>query len=613
MTRSILIVDPVSANRAALGRLLKAVHYDVTEAASGAAAVASIRDAPPDLVLAEVALPDIDGPGLCALLRPGPAGHAPPLLFVGSNADADLRLDVLRSGAEDLMARPLDGNGLLARIRSLLRAHDAAVELHRRDADAAGCGDADADGAGYALHPAIAGFAEAPRAFSAPGCVALIVSGDQTAAEAEAAAQGLRAHLRHDVIVIDAATALGLDEGGPVPDVVVLAVDRPGPEDGLPLLSELRSRPGTRHAAILALHGGARCGTAGRALDLGAGDVAGFDTPAPELAHRIGVQMRRKREGDRLRRKDDTLRALATTDPLTGLRNRRWALDQATVLARARSASLAILMIDIDRFKTVNDDHGHAAGDAVLVQIADRLRDTLRPTDILARMGGEEFLVVLPRIDRAGAAAAAARLLVAVSSEPAKVPGHGRLPVTVSIGVAMHAAPAPMREAPSGAEEESADARKGGIGATIDLADRALYAAKRAGRNRVRVAWRPDGPKTGSSGGEPGAQAAPHVNDAEASGAPRRSAQHAAATRPSGPASARQSGKDASGNSGKDDPAGPRTAPTGAGVATASAKPGRTGRAAGPRRQGDPRQIELWPLDRQPAPAHDAATGRWRR
>ncbi len=459
MTRRILIADPLSNHRIALRALLQAAHYDVTVASSGAEAVSAVRVSAPDLILAEVSLPDIDGPNLCTRLREASTGPMPPVLFVGPRPDPQMRLDVLRSGAEDLMFRPLDGNGLLARIRGLLRAHDAAAELRRRDATTDRLSGAD-------------GFAEAPPGFRRPGRVAIVApAGD---ARARDVATALRRQLPHRIATIDPAEALGIDDPAAAPDVFVLPVDLPGPEDGLPLLSELRSRPATRHAAILALHDGARRDSAGRALDLGAGDVADAEAEVAEIAHRIAVQIQRKRDGDRLRRDDDAMRHLALTDPLTGLHNRRYALDHLETMARGSGAGLAVLMVDIDRFKSVNDTHGHLAGDAVIVQIAARLRESLRAVDMLARVGGEEFLVALPDVTVGTAQDLAERLRRRVAAAPVNVPEAAPITVTVSIGLAMHR-PGPEDREPA-------------TRITIDQADRALYAAKHAGRNAVRSA-----------------------------------------------------------------------------------------------------------------------------
>lgn len=160
----------------------------------------------------------------------------------------------------------------------------------------------------------------------------------------------------------------------------------------------------------------------------------------------------------------------ATVDGLTGLRNRRW-LDDAFARQLARTVrtgdAASLLMIDIDRFKELNDRFGHLVGDAVLCRVAQVLASHLRPRDLLARYGGEEFAVLLPETDSDEAGMIAERLRSAVE-RPGNPPGaSGALPpATVSVGVAT----AHLSDS---------------LPALLSLADEALYRAKEGGRNRV--------------------------------------------------------------------------------------------------------------------------------
>ena len=161
----------------------------------------------------------------------------------------------------------------------------------------------------------------------------------------------------------------------------------------------------------------------------------------------------------------------ATTDPLTGLLNRRSFFGQAAdEMGRARryGRPLAVLMCDIDRFKSVNDRHGHAVGDEVLTAVSSRCQAALRQTDRLARLGGEEFAVLLPESDIAGARQTGERLRRLIAEQPCET-SIGRLTVTVSVGCAVL----------QGDDE---------VDAVLARADAALYRAKREGRNRVATA-----------------------------------------------------------------------------------------------------------------------------
>jgi len=181
----------------------------------------------------------------------------------------------------------------------------------------------------------------------------------------------------------------------------------------------------------------------------------------------------------RLEEANARLQALATTDPLSGLPNHRAlvaALDAETARAQRGGGPCALLFLDIDHFKSVNDTHGHPAGDAVLREFAQTVRACLREVDTLGRWGGEEFLALLPGTDAEGALKLAERVRAAVAARPL-APGWGLLggglPLTCSIGVAA----CPPQEAVRDA--------------LVDAADRALYAAKRLGRDQVRLSSDP--------------------------------------------------------------------------------------------------------------------------
>ncbi|MCK0121682.1 diguanylate cyclase [Loktanella sp. F6476L] len=212
------------------------------------------------------------------------------------------------------------------------------------------------------------------------------------------------------------------------------------------------------------------------ALDLGADDVITTSVASDELGIRCVALARRKRQQEQLRTTvRDGLKA-AVTDPLTGLYNRRYATPYLTEIAKQSKKTgqeFAVMMIDIDHFKAINDTHGHAAGDAVLVELADRLRNNLRAIDLIARVGGEEFLVALPHSTPEQAQTAANRLCRLVNQKHFSV-GANRHPlrVTISVGVAVGGV-------------ESTDI----IGADdmCHQADGALYVAKSSGRDRVSL------------------------------------------------------------------------------------------------------------------------------
>lgn len=184
------------------------------------------------------------------------------------------------------------------------------------------------------------------------------------------------------------------------------------------------------------------------------------------IAHLAENKRRLMVEIERRLQAEEQLRRLAAIDDLTGLHNRRYMVERAremTALARRHDQPVALITLDIDRFKQINDRHGHATGDEALISLGETLRGLLRVSDVPARYGGDEFVVLMPQTDLAAAAAVAERIRVAVQE------GNGRRPVKLSVSLGVAAA-----------RGESARLEE-----LMALADMALYAAKKEGRNRV--------------------------------------------------------------------------------------------------------------------------------
>ena len=279
--------------------------------------------------------------------------------------------------------------------------------------------------------------------------------------------------LRGQIRVLPESTALAALGRDTQPDAIIVAENAEAPHRTLRLISDLRCRANTMRAPILLVQDSPRTDPAVTALDIGISDLVetGFD--ADEVAMRLRRELARKAQEDRARAVLRDGVRLAVTDPLTGLFNRRYAmdrLDQFAAEARRGAEGYAVMALDLDRFKSINDRYGHAAGDAVLVEIAARMSRCLRQGDLLARIGGEEFLAVVRGCGLDRAKSAADRLRRAICDRPVTLPdGLGEIPVTVSIGLVM------------------SDTHPAGSGALLTFADRALYEAKADGRNQVTV------------------------------------------------------------------------------------------------------------------------------
>jgi two-component system, cell cycle response regulator len=254
------------------------------------------------------------------------------------------------------------------------------------------------------------------------------------------------------------------------PDVVLLDVEMPE-MSGWDVLAAMKADPDLRDVPVVFLTGRSDTTDIVDGLRLGAHDYLRKPCEPTELLARVQAAARVKRLQDELRQRNQELDLISRTDALTGLHNRRHVeeyLARLVSLARRNAEPIAVLIIDIDHFKSVNDGHGHDAGDAVLREVADRMVRSVRLEDMVGRWGGEEFLVVLPNTGADGAGELAERLRRVVADEPCQLGDGGSIQVTISVGCAASL----MDDA----------------GTLVRSADVAMYRAKESGRNRVVVA-----------------------------------------------------------------------------------------------------------------------------
>lgn len=279
----------------------------------------------------------------------------------------------------------------------------------------------------------------------------------------------VRAHLEaKGYVVVEAVDGIDAVERCTAtrPDVVLLDIEMPG-LDGYQVLASVKAAPALRDIPVVFLTSRSGMDDVVAGLQAGAHDYLRKPFEPPELVARVAAAAQVKKLYDQLRERNAELDRMSRVDALTGLFNRRHLeeeLDRQSSTARRDGTPLALLLLDIDHFKSVNDTYGHPAGDVVLQEFGRRLRGHLRAGDVAGRWGGEEFLVVLPRTDLPGALVVAERIRSTTCREPVTAAG---LPILVTVSGGCAAGPL----------DDPADLVSG--------ADAALYEAKAAGRNRI--------------------------------------------------------------------------------------------------------------------------------
>lgn len=454
MTARILVVDDTPLNVKLLTAKLEHEYYVVTSAENGKKALEQIDGDSPDLVLLDVMMPDMDGFEVCRQIKANPATTHVPVVMVTALSDVTDRVKGLQAGADDFLTKPINDLALMARVRSLLRLKILMDEWRLREktalqftgtADLAASDDISIAGSHIILLEEDGG----DKDFIAKSLAALSAQVESVNKVSDAASMARTGH--YDVVFV----SLNLAQ-----------------EDALTICAQLRSHEATRHIPIIFLATESDMRRVAKGLDLGGNDYLLRPLDHHELIARTRTQLRHKRHYDSLRKNYENSLSLSLVDPLTGAFNRRYMeahLPRMLEHAFLAKRELSALMIDIDHFKTVNDTYGHAAGDAVLKAIVTRILNSVRPSDLVARLGGEEFIVIMPETPAVTAQMVAERLRNQIATtflniQETPTPLH----ITVSIGC--------VTTSSSNHETQAS---------LIERADAALYKGKHEGRNRV--------------------------------------------------------------------------------------------------------------------------------
>jgi two-component system cell cycle response regulator len=460
MGKRILLVEAAASSRILWTVRLAEAGLAVAQASGMSAALATARREPPAVAVIDADLVEGQPIGLARALRALPGLSRLPVLMLARCPGAAFRLAALAAGAAEVLEKPIAPDCLIAWIRHLLRASAREAEFTE-----------------IGPLPALEEPAER-HAPERPAQIAL-VGAEGRAGDWSGLAGALAPHPCQRTTPARAADDLAALQG-----LELVAIEAAGmSEDGLvDCLARLHCLPACREAAfvVFGASGGGRAPV--RLLEMRIDDLlpagAGLAERRLRILRALAARRRRAERRAALRRGLE----LSVTDPLTGLANRRLALHRLAELAAAATAAepLAVLMIDIDHFKRVNDSLGHPAGDAVLREVARRMQAAMAEGELLARVGGEEFLAILPGTRGGAARDRAEALREAVAARPIAVSPRVEARVTLSIGLAVHA----------GEARTGPDRAAGAAAEVMERADRALRRAKAAGRNTVTLARR---------------------------------------------------------------------------------------------------------------------------
>jgi two-component system cell cycle response regulator len=452
VTARVLVVDDIPSNVLLLKAQLSAHYFEVATACDGYEALRLIESDPPDIVLLDIMMPGISGYEVCRRVRhmPGATASIPIVMVTALDRPTD-RLEGLEAGADDFLSKPLNEAVLLARVRSLVRLKQMTDELVQRQTTARSMG----------LPDPVRCLVDAD-----PSGRILIVDDREDTLAPLAETLGPK----HKLIFADnAEDALARAGGDDDLDLAMVSLAM-AKTDGLRLCSRIRSTAKGRHLPILVIVREDDPNLVA-AFEVGVNDCITRPIDGNELLARVKWLLRKKRYADQLSDSLALSLSLATTDELTGFFNRHFMdrhLDLLIEKSNAGGQGLALMVFDIDHFKRVNDEHGHDIGDEVLRGLASRLSAVVRNSDLICRYGGEEFVVLMRNTDMKLALMIAERIRALLEATPIPISrAPGALPITVSVGVAVASGNADSAEA------------------LFHRADKALYRAKKLGRNRV--------------------------------------------------------------------------------------------------------------------------------
>lgn len=420
LSPSILIVDDDEILRMLMRQFLEGEEYHVTEATDGGEALRILDEVAFDLVIMDIAMPGIDGLSVCEHLK-SHLSKPPPVLMITALEDEESVDRAFSAGAVDLIRKPIQWSVLRNRIRYIINAYHTKREIEEMSRNYEMILDAAANG--------ICGVNENQHiSFVNPAALKMLGYSQEEMIDKN----------YHDIF----------------------KASKPGTEDFdvdcCPFFQESEPKVSFHYDELRFLrHDGTSF------------PVDCRSTPILESNRVTGAVLVFQDVTER-QQAAELIRYMANHDSLTSLPNRNYCnkrIPQAISLAKRQGRIICLLFIDLDRFKPINDNYGHAVGDNVLLQVAERLKEMLRASDSVCRLGGDEFVILLESTQSIEGAEYVAKKTIEILNEPIEVEGH-RHSIGASIGISIY----PM---------DCQDANT-----MLRHADIAMYEAKKRGRNR---------------------------------------------------------------------------------------------------------------------------------
>ncbi len=452
MSALVLVVDDVPANIKLLEVKLSNEYYDVVSAKDGFEAISQAKQHKPDIILLDVMMPGMDGFETCRKLKEDPVVSHIPVVMVTALSDIADRVRGLEAGADDFLTKPINDIALFARVKSLLRIKVLLDELRLRDKTVAQMGVLN----------------ENQNTFTQDVSGSRIIVIDDDAVQLKRLSDRLMQDYEVEMVARpQGAESLAVNGNF---DLIIVSTQL-ADMDGLRLASHFKSLEETRSVPVLMLVDEDDSRAMLKGLELGVNDYIIMPVDYNEMAARVKTQIRRKKYQDALKSNYQQTISRSITDGLTGLYNRHYLnthLDNLVRQSLNNNKPMSLIILDMDHFKSVNDTYGHDIGDQVLKQFADIVIKSIRSSDLAARFGGEEFVVLMPETDHQQAKDAAERIRKTLETTALKVTHEvEQISKTVSIGVSF------MND-------------MGDTGQSmLKRADEALYRAKNGGRNKV--------------------------------------------------------------------------------------------------------------------------------